>query len=181
MRNPFDFIRSLHDQCYFCASSNKSPNIETFVSTPWTAGAHIDRTYRDVFHLRKTKICEWLHVASSRANCLVIVRAEDLVLPSTQEAFVRELQHATGWDLPPTHESIRVGSDTNVGRSRSERFSPRDYFTDNILFSLDSLSRETNTQSSGGGRTHENSKRSIVRAVAPKLDVAFETALGYTL
>lgn len=169
VRNAYDFIRSLHAQCYFCDPVNRKRDIDAFVSTPWTAGAHIERPYSDIFDLRRKKICNAVAVAATHANCLLIVRAEELVLPATQREYVQTIQSMTGWDL--LNGEIATSGPTNVGRGRGERFSAADYFDENILFSLRS-SREDNNE--------------VVRAVGHRLDTAggstslLEEALGYS-
>ena len=163
VRNPYDWVRALKHQCYFCSSSNKHQDMEKFVSAPWTSGAHIERPYRDVFDLRKAKICQWLRTAATRTNCVAIVRAEELVLPSTQLEFIKKLHAMTDWPyVEGNAENIRTGGTQNVGRGAGERFDAGRYFTDNVLF--------TNQTD------HE-----LIRTVRPRLDVAFESALGYVV
>ena len=163
VRNPYDWVRALKQQCYFCDSTNTLQNMEKFISTPWTSGAHIERPYRDVFHLRKGKICQWLRTAATRTNCVAIVRAEELVLPSTQLEFVEKVHIMTQWPyVEGNAESIRTGGTQNVGRGAGERFDPVRYFSDNVLF--------TNQTD------HE-----LIRTVRSRLDIAFERALGYAV
>lgn len=163
VRNPYDWIRALKNQCYFCDGSNKHQDIEKFISAPWTSGAHVERPYRDVFDLRKSKICQWLRTAATRTNCVAIVRAEELVLPSTQQEFVKKVHAMTDWPyVEGTSENIRTGGTQNVGRGAGERFDATQYFTDNVLFT-------------------NQTDHTLVRTLRPRVDVVFERALGYVI
>ncbi len=161
VRNVYDWVAALNKQCYFCDSSNKHQDVEKFISAPWTSGAHIERPYRDVFDLRKSKICAWLKTAATRTNCVAIVRAEELVLPSTQREFVKKLHGMTHWPyILGVGENIRTGGTQNVGRGAGERFDAARYFDDNLFFT-------------------NQTEQELIRAVRPRVDVAFERALGY--
>jgi hypothetical protein len=172
VRNPYDFVRALHRQCYFCDASNKQADIRDFVNKPWKAGAHIEQPYQDIFDLRKTKICAWIEVAATRSNCLVIARAEELVLPSTQRAFVQKIRKMTGWSLHDEDDDgdgIRTSGSQNVGRGRGERFDAAKYFTENVLF----ISPDTDSDA----KAH----RLLIQNVKPRIDPVLERALGYIL
>jgi hypothetical protein len=102
---------------------------------------------------------------------VVIVRAEELVLPSTQQKFVQRIRSMTGWDPLDNDDTVRISGSQNVGRSSSgEHFDPQAYFTTNALFHpIDSRDDD------------DEEHRDLVHTIQshPHFDRHMERAFGY--
>jgi hypothetical protein len=178
VRNPYDWVRAMRDECYFCEGRNRNAkSLAHFLSTPWTGGAHIEKRYQNIFDLRYQKVCNWLSVAVSRSNCVMVVRAEELVLQKTQRAFVSAIEKLTGWQTADA--SIHTSGATNVGRSRDERFDISGYFRSSALFSSIAAN---DTFRANGREVAAGSTGPLIDAIhASAMNPSFEHALGYIL
>lgn len=163
IRNPYDWIRSMIRQCYFCDRSQLSAirkGVREFLESPWTKGAHIlpGEHYDNIFDLRKKKLCNHLRVAYERSDCVLLIRAEENVLSLQQQLFISKISNMTKWKQ--RNKSPKVFS-TYLGRdSTQESFNPSKYFSQSLLF-------------------HPELDIDFVRAVRDHMDEEFEFALGY--
>lgn len=174
IRNAYDWVRSMMRDCYFCDSvqiraSRKGP-LE-FVSTPWTKGAHITpgESFEDILDLRMKKFCNHLKSAITSSNCVMIVRAEENVLPMQQEAFVQAVQNLTGWTMKGETPTVLTGYH---GRAQSgTSMVPKDYFERSVYFRAHTLEKETEER--------DTETLHLVEAVNTKMNPTFEKLLGY--
>lgn len=174
IRNAYDWVRSMMRDCYFCDSaqiraSRKGP-LE-FVSTPWQRGAHITpgESFEDIFDLRMKKFCNHLKSAITSSNCVMLVRAEENVLPMQQEAFVRAVQNLTGWTMKGEMPTVLTGYH---GRAQSgTSMAPKDYFERSVYFRAHTLEKETEET--------DTETSHLVEAVNARMNPTFEKLLGY--
>jgi len=175
IRNPYDWARKMMDECYFCGKSQmkavESGSIEEFLSVPWTDGAHIssNEKYMDIFDLRKKKFCNHLYVAATRSDCVIVVRAEENIMPGQQRAFIQKIQDMTRWALKYSEPKVLR---SYLGRSSKTMFNPLAYFSGSVYFST--LEPVTDLDNNS-----KESARRLVDLVDRKSDESFERALGY--
>lgn len=164
IRNPFDWIRSMMRECYFCDTAQLvgiRKGVREFLTLPWTKGAHIlpGETYGNIFDLRKKKFCNHLKVAYKRSDCVLIVRAEENILHLQQERFIYQIANMTNWET--IYETPMVLS-RYLGRgSTRNSFNSSRYFSQSLLI-------------------HPELDRDLVQVVRENMDHSFEFALGYS-
>ena len=163
IRNPFDWIRSMMRECYFCDNAQLiaiKKGINEFLTSPWTKGAHIlpGEKYANIFDLRKKKFCNHLRVAYKRSDCVLVVRAEENILGQQQKHFVLKIANMTNWEI--VDQTAKVFS-TYLGRGSAQgSFNSSRYFSQSLLM-------------------HPELDPELVQAVGEIMDVRFEAALGY--
>ena len=175
MRNSYDWVRKMMEECYFCGKEQmkavESGSIEEFLSAPWTDGAHIssNEKYTDIFDLRKKKFCNHLYVAATRSDCVIVVRAEENIMPGQQRAFIQKIQDMTRWALKHSQPKVLR---SYLGRSSRTMFNPLAYFSSSLYFSRLETKKDWDNNL-------KESARILVNLVDRKSDERFERALGY--
>lgn len=171
IRNPYDWVKSMMRDCYFCDSAqvraSRKGHLE-FVSTPWQRGAHITpgESFEDIFDLRMKKFCNHLKSAITSSDCVMIVRAEENVLPMHQEVFVQRVQNLTGWAMKGETPTVLTGYHGRAQSGTSMSMLPKDYFDRSVYF--------------GYSRSQpEEDALHLVEAVNAKMNPTFEKLLGY--
>ena len=164
IRNPFDWIRSMMRECYYCDAAQLiaiKKGVKEFLASPWTKGAHIlpGEAYENVFDLRKKKFCNHLKTAYRRSDCVLIVRAEENILGLQQQRFVFKIANMTNWEI--TGETPKVLS-KYLGRDSTQvSFNSSRYFSQSLLI-------------------HPDLDPDFVQVVMESMDQNFEFALGYS-
>jgi hypothetical protein len=118
IRNPYDWVSSMRKcscmECFNCgiimAVAAMSGSLDQLIKGEWKEGQHErPHTFKGIFDMRQRKFCNHLHVAASRTDCVVLVRAEDLLLYHQQERLVWQVQHMTGWNYKTNKILIKKG------------------------------------------------------------------------
>jgi hypothetical protein len=167
VKNPYDWVHSMIQKCYFCASSNREAksDAQKFVQMVWKGGDHEDDyVFQNLLDMRKQKICNHIKIAATRSDCLLISRSEDTILALHQESFVLRAAEMTGWKMRQSMPLIDLGySGMNAeGVAKDESISVA--LMHKMMYGRRNFSRE---------------EESIIKAVNSVLDVEFERSLGY--
>lgn len=162
IRNPYDWVRSMMRECYFCDSAQMrtiSKGIKEFVNSPWTKGAHIlsGEYYENIFDLRVKKFCNHLVVAYKRSDCVLITRAEENILSRQQRSYIFNIANMTMWKRTSSEPKVLRAY---LGRGSDASFNSLKYFTESLML-------------------YPQSDVELVNAVKESMNVRFETALGY--
>lgn len=169
MKNPYDWVHSMIQKCYFCASSNQEAksDAQKFVQMVWKGGDHEDDyVFQNLLDMRKQKICNHIKIAATRSDCLLMSRSEDTILALHQERFILRAAEMTGWKMKQSMPQIDLGySGMNAeGVVQDESISVA--LVHKMMYGRKNFSLE---------------EESIIEAVNSVLDVEFERSLGYHL
>eukprot|EP00890_Picochlorum_soloecismus_P004360 jgi/Picsp_1/4925/NSC_02289-R1_---NA--- len=167
MKNPYDWVHSMIQKCYFCARTNQeaTSDAQNFVKMVWKGGDHEDNyVFQNLLDMRKEKICNHIKTAATRSDCLLISRSEDTILAVQQETLVWRAAEMTGWKMKQSMPQIDLGySGMNAeGVVQDEPISVA--LLHRMMYGRGNFSRQ---------------EELVIEAVNSVLDVEFERSLGY--
>jgi len=168
MKNPYDWVYSMIQKCYFCSRSNQEAisDAQKFVNMVWKGGDHEDDfVFQNLLEMRKKKICNHIKTAATRSDCLLMSRSEDTILAIHQQTFVWRVAEMTGWKMKQPMPQVDLGySGMNAEGVKIQGESIPVALLDKMMYGRRNFSRE---------------EELIIAAVNSIVDAEFERSLGY--
>lgn len=175
VRNPYDWVKSFQKKCYGCEQRNTKNylgTVEAFVSQAWVGGDHVYQdvaTYKNIFDMRYKKVCNHIRSALTQSDCLIYLRQEDNLLPTSKNAIVEMAAAMTGWTPSGSQMSFDQLQYYGHNEDKTDYRSIESYIHSSLYF----------RQSNNNALTEED--KELIQAVNAHADPAFEHALGYIL
>ena len=169
VRNPYDYVRSMQRICFHCGNEAFQRNVrkldpDDFVNMAIQGGHEVGYQFKDIFDMRQRKFCNHIRTAAERTDCVLLVRQEDNILKHQQEKYIWRIAKMTGWPLQ---------ADVAENHERYSGWTPGKNSITTTGLITDSIMLKSRSQ-------YNDDDRRIVEAVNKKIDVRFESMLGYS-
>lgn len=158
IRNPFDWVSGMKKRCWFCRSTEwnrmvSSWDIEKFANITWYGNFEGGKSFQNIFAMRYAKFCNHLET-SLRADCTLLIRHEDTILPWQQVKLVHEVASVLKWE--------NVSKETYLGNYKAPN---------GVQFDSQKLISQSYQLTP--------SNQTIVNILQKHMNLAMEASLGY--